>query len=207
MKVLLPIVYLGNISYYSTLLKSSAIVFEQHEHFVKQTYRNRTSIYGANGKLDLIIPTQKNNGVRRTMKEVKIAYDDNWQNIHWKSIQSAYRSSPYFEYYEDDFTSFYCEKKHQYLIDFNQAIQEKVLDLLSKKIKTELTTTYQNSIQNTKDLRDSFSPKTPPPLSFSPIKYKQVFENKLGFIENLSIFDLLFNTGPESETFILKITV
>jgi len=122
--VLVPSLYLGPISYYKILANSDLVIREEWEHYIKQTYRNRCTILGANGKLDLGIPIQ-HTGKRSLMKEVKIANDERWQRLHWRTIETAYRSSPYFEYYEDDFSSFYIDEYNS-LLDFNNAIESAV---------------------------------------------------------------------------------
>jgi len=124
--ILLPLVYAGNVFYYRQLKNNASVQFEVYEHYIKQTYRSRCSIYGANGKLDLIIPVEKGKQGHRPMKEVKISYTERWQRIHWKSLESAYRTSPYFEYYEHEIFPFY-EKRTEYLVDFNQELNEKLL--------------------------------------------------------------------------------
>jgi len=195
MKLLLPSLYLAPLSYYS-ILKDKEQVIEQYEFYEKQTYRNRSEIYGANGKLNLIVPIS-HGGVKKTMKEVKINYDNPWQKIHWKSIQSAYRTSSYFEFYEDDFSPFF-EKKEVYLFDLNTKLHELILSLLQLENKSTLSSEYIANPENLNDLRLRFSPKKKE--GFSTDKYNQVFSNRHGFIPNLSIIDLLFNQGPASIT-------
>jgi len=120
---LLPTSYLAPIGYYALLLQNPNCEIEQYEHFVKQSVRNRCDIYGANGKLTLSIPKQRKACSRTLIKDIKIAYNHPWQKEHWKSICSAYRSSSYFEFYEDFFVPFY-EKRETFLIDFNLKLQE-----------------------------------------------------------------------------------
>ncbi|MBN4051261.1 WbqC family protein [bacterium AH-315-M05] len=207
MRCLLSTTYLGPIQYYLKLLEYPSILFEHYEHFEKQTYRNRCCIYGANGKLNLIIPIQ-HTGDRIAIKDVKISYDSDWQKLHWRSIQAAYRSSPYFEYYEDDFAPFFAKKypAHAGLIDFNEALQFRMLGILGLKIKSSHTTSYQELYADSKDYRTTIHPKiaTYPSLIANP--YQQVFEDKHGFISNLSIIDLLFNLGPDAISYLKTVT-
>ena len=155
--MILPIVYAGNIEYFSLLLNSESPIFlDGYEHFVKQTYRNRTEIYGANGKLSLIIPLIKRNK-RTPMNEVLIDYSQNWQKLHWKSFESAYRSSAYFEYYEHQLIAFYKEKKYQKLVDFNLALLERILTLLKQEVNIGFTTSY-TEVEGT-DYRKEINPK------------------------------------------------
>lgn len=204
MTVLLATAYLAPVQYYSKLYNHSSVLIEHYEHFQKQTYRNRCNIYGANGLLSLSIPLQKR-GERTFTKDVKIAYDCNWQKLHWRSLQSAYRRSPFFEFYEDDFISFYENKKFDFLIDLNEALLDVTLQLLGKNIEFKNTSSYQKEYtENTDDFRTLISPKesytTDSDFILKP--YLQVFENKHGFIPNLSIVDLLFNQGPSAVDFI-----
>ena len=194
-KTLLPTVYLGNVYYYQLLTKATETAIEIHEHFVKQTYRNRCCIYGANGPLNLIIPLVRwrNN---TDVKDIKIAYDAKWQQLHWRSIESAYRSSPFFEYYEDDLLPFYEHKKFDYLIDFNESIQQVIIALLQQSISTRRTQTYVGDSDDYLNYLQKFTPKKKKVHNFPT--YFQVFQNKMGFIENLSVIDVLFNLGPET---------
>jgi hypothetical protein len=199
MDVLLPICYLPPISYFQLIVKAQNVELELHENFVKQSYRNRCEIYGANGKLKLIVPVQ-HKGERILFKDVKISYAENWQKIHWKSLEAAYRTSPFFEYYEHHFHSFYHNNKIAYLKDLNIALMELLLKLLSINKKLMFTDKYSKE-GNFEDYRSKFDKKQLHPLQNSS-KYIQVFENKLGFIENLSIVDLLFNEGPNSLSYL-----
>lgn len=201
--VLLPTSYLGPISYYSKLKKYEFCEIEQFEHLPKQTYRSRCTIYSPNGLLILSIPLIKRNQ-RQSMKEVKISYEYDWQKLHWRTLESAYRRSPFFEYYEDDFYPFYATKKHDYLVDFNESVQQTILQLLKLKKQYTFTSEYTKNPVNTTDCRELFSQKDPlqGDMDFQLIPYMQVFESKHGFIPNLSIVDLLFNTGSKALNYI-----
>lgn len=197
---LFPVFYLAPIEYYSVLLKSSSVIFEVIEHFQKQTYRNRCCIYGANGKLNLIIPV-KHSGERTFLKDIKITNENNWQKIHWRSFEAAYRTSSYFEFYEHIFAPYY-EKKYEFLVDFNFALQEEVLKILEGEIKSEKTISYEKEYGDAKDFRNYFSPRPGNKNRLLFTEYPQVFSNKFGFIHNLSIMDLIFNQGPEARDYI-----
>lgn len=203
MTVLLATAYLPPVQYYSKLFSHSAALIEHYEHFSKQTYRNRCNIYGANGLLSLSIPLQKR-GERTLTKDVKISYDDPWQKLHWRSLQSAYRRSPFFEFYEDDFAPFYENKKFDFLIDFNEALLHVTLQLLGKKTELKNTSLYQKEYADATDFRTIISPNKSytADIAFILKPYMQVFENKYGFIPNLSIVDLLFNQGTSAIDFI-----
>ena len=113
METVFSSVYAGNLDYFSCLLKADKISIDIHENYIKQSFRNRCEIYGANGKLSLIIPTVRKGNTPQ--KDVRIDYGQNWQKIHWKSLESSYRSSPYFEFYEDKFIHLYEQKNIQFL--------------------------------------------------------------------------------------------
>lgn len=195
--IVLPACYLAPISYYKILVECSdkSIYLEQFENFPKQTYRNRTSILGANGKLNLYIPVQKGKELHTIFKDVRINYDADWQRLHWLTLQAAYRSSAYFEYYEDEFAPFY-EKKHEFLFDFNLKLTEKILSLLKAGIDLQLTPAYSSDYAENTDFRSLIHPKKEPIRSIKP--YQQVFSDRFEFIADLSIVDLLFNRGPQS---------
>lgn len=198
--LILPACYLPPVSYFSVLQNSLApVLLELYEHYPKQTYRNRSVIYSANGKLDLIIPIQHGSKNHTKMKDVRISYGAGWQRLHWMSLQTAYRSSAYFEYYEDDFAPFY-HQRYTWLFDFNEAQLSLLLRLL--KIPTEIgyTTSYRIDYPADTDFREAVHPKRKPVYPGKP--YYQVFENKHGFISDLSIADLLFNHGPQSKGFL-----
>lgn len=200
MKILLPLFYLPPISWFSVFLREDAeIVFEQFESFPKQTYRNRTAVYGANGRLLLIIPV-KHNGTR-TINEIEVSHRDAWEKIHWKSIKTAYQRSPYFEYYEDQLEEIFNFKTNS-LFAFNL----NALKIIQKILKTD--TTYSLSEEyfrnpTEENYREKFSPKKE--QEFLLAEYYQTFTEKFGFQEDLSIIDLLCNKGPESLTYIKNI--
>ena len=127
----LPLFYLPNVEFFKNLyqFKDLKLLLEKQEHYPKQTFRNRTSIAGPNGKLDLTVPVQKGSNAHMPFKDVKISYEDKWQRIHWLSLETSYRSSSYFEFYEDAFAPFY-QKRYQFLFDYNLELLNVVLKLL-----------------------------------------------------------------------------
>ncbi|MDM8175021.1 MULTISPECIES: WbqC family protein [Olivibacter] len=199
---LFPCFYLAPIAAVSEMLSADGdeILVEKFEHFPKQTYRNRASIYSPNGKLDLIIPVRKGAKVHTVMKDVRISYESDWQRLHWMSLQTSYRRSAYFEFYEDDFAPFY-EKKYEFLFDFNTDLTSMLLRLLKIRKALTFTTSYLDNDAGIQDFRNRIHPKqTYQAKEFKP--YFQVFEPKHGFLPNLSIVDLLFNQGPNSLNFL-----
>ena len=187
--------YAGNIQYYSLFAHSKEVLLEKNAHYVKQTYRNRCQILTANGVMNLTIPVEKVSGEKMLDKDVKISPTD-WQRVHWTAIESAYNNSPFFLYYEDDIRPMY-EKKYDFLLDFNLELQEKLVSLLALTTEFKLTENYIDSYEN--DLREVLSPKYKGDYpNFNSESYYQVFKEKYGFVENLSIYDLLFNMGNES---------
>lgn len=200
---LFPSCYLAPIAYYYYINNFETTIEDIHENFVKQTYRNRFYILSPNGIQSLTVPLIKVKR-KKIFKDVKIAYDENWQKIHWKSIESAYRSSPYFEYYEDDFQPLF-EQKFDFLIDLNTALQNKIVDAIGLEVHIQKSTKYCETDTNLIDFRSSLSPKNKiADLDFP--SYLQVFNDRIPFKKNLSILDLLFNEGPNSLNYIKSIS-
>lgn len=199
--LVLPACYLPPLSYFSVIQSHpSPILLEKHEHFPKQTYRTRASIYAANGKLDLIIPVQRGRSGHTPMGEVQISYEWDWQRLHWSSLQTAYRSAAYFEYYEDEFAPFY-QQRYDRLFDYNAGLLALLLRLLKIERTFSFTENYRQDYPEVCDFRQRIHPKKPPIVS--PVKsYYQVFSDRHGFISDLSIVDLLFNHGPRAKEFL-----
>jgi len=191
-----PLFYLPPIAYFSKLSDyRSTVLIEDAEHFQKQSYRNRASICSSNGRLDLVVPVIKGSKVHTTIKDVKISYDFRWQRSHWMSLQTCYRSSAYFEYYEDEISDFY-QKKWNFLFDYNEEMLALMLKFLKLNISYSYTDVFEKTYEAFADFRDCIHPKKDPDMIFK--SYFQVFEEKNGFLPNLSIVDLLFNQGPQS---------
>jgi hypothetical protein len=194
---ILPSVYLGPIHWYSKLMSFDEVVLEHNEHYRKQTYRNRCRIVGPNGIQNLIVPIHKIEN-HTPLKEITIDYDGNWQRQHWQSIRSAYGNSPFFNFYADYFSPFYENQKWEKLIDFNSELLSVTLKLLKCEKKISFTEEYFPSYEN--DLRNSADFKTENNTSQFK-RYPQVFEDRHGFISNLSIIDLLCCCGPEAKNY------
>ncbi len=189
--VLLSTAYLPSINYFSALLKNETVFIEKHEHYIKQTYRNRCEILSSNGLLSLSIPLQKR-ADKEIISEKRISYAENWQINHWRAITSAYKNSAYFEYFEDEFKPFYFEK-HEFLMEFNTKLTELILHILRQKKELHFTKEYEKEFLGI-DLREVLNQKQ----ETINQKYYQVFGDKLGFTPNLSVIDLLFNKGLET---------
>lgn len=186
--------YFAPVSQFAVMVKYKEVCLEVCDNYQKQTYRNRCYIYGANGKLMLNIPIiHSKNKTRQLTKEVKIDNTSNWQKQHIKSIKTAYQTSPYFEFYEDEFTAFF-ERNYTDLLSLNTASLKLILELLELDVKIIKTNTYNTLYKQ--DYRYLINAKTPHYFSFEP--YTQMFDNKYGFISNLSILDLLFMEGPNA---------
>lgn len=200
-QAVLSLAYLGPVEYFSVIAGNNSVLIEQWDSYHKQTYRNRCRILSANGVLDMVIPVVKESGKKILVKDVKIDYSTRWQENHWRSLFSAYNSSPFFEYYSDDFRDFY-EKKWNFLLDFNIQITELICDLSGIRKNFQLTTEYVKEYSNN-DYRLSITPKRPfsDGMRADSFKsYHQNFREKFGFIPNLSIVDLLFNEGEMVES-------
>ena len=190
--------YLPAISQLKLIIDSKKLIFEINDNFQKQTYRNRTYIYGANGLLLLSIPVIHSQKNRKKFKDVKIAYDYDWLTQHLKSFQISYRSSPFFEYYEDKLVDLYV-RREKYLFDFNLRSIDVLFDMLQINLEYDFTKGYTEQYSDILDYRNNYKKLN---SSFKIKEYTQVFESKHGYIENLSALDLIFNEGPNAINFL-----
>jgi hypothetical protein len=193
MKTLLHPSYFPSISHFVAMMQADEIVFETEDNFQKQTNRNRTYIYSPNGIQLLNIPIKHSKTSHQKTKDIQIENDFDWQKQHFKSLEAAYRSSPFFEYFEDDFVPFF-EKKHTFLMDLNFEALEIISKCMRTKFNFTTTEEYFHEVDSNsfKDYRFLVNGKKDPSVFES---YPQVFDDKFGFINNLSILDLLFNEG------------
>jgi hypothetical protein len=195
-----PLFYIPPVAWFAKLnAYKPGILIEREEHFPKQTYRNRANIYSPDGVLQLVVPVVKGSKMHTKVKDVKISYDFNWQRLHWMSLESCYRRSAYFEYYEADFAPFY-QKKFTHLFDLNEHYLQLLLKLLKINLPLQYTETYEADYTSLDDYRSELSTKKEYPFEQKP--YYQVFEERSGFIKNLSIVDLLFSQGPRAVNYL-----
>ena len=193
MQALLHPSYFPSISHYVAMEQADSVLFEIEDNFQKQTNRNRAYIYSPNGLQLLNIPIKHSKNQNQKTKDILVDSSSDWQKQHYKSLETAYRSSPFFEFFEDDIRPFY-EKEHKYLLDLNYESIAIVSKCLRKKITFETTTEYFREVDPiiTKDFRYLIDGKKDDSVVQ---RYMQVFEDKHGFLNNLSILDLLFNEG------------
>lgn len=196
--MLLSIAYAPPIQFFSKLL-TGAVYIEAHEHFIKQTYRNRCHILSPDGVIPLVIPVEQGASHQCPIREVRLSDHDHWRSRHWQALKSYYSTSPFYEYYAPDLEPLYRES-FCFLFDFNWALLNRLIELMHLKVDLRLTTEYQE--KDAQDFRTIIRPKqSPVDLTFkSEISYYQLFgqQEKNSFYPNLSIYDLLFNMGPES---------
>ena len=203
---LLQTTYFGPIQWYQKLCRYDHCIIEQYDSYQKQTYRNRCLIATANGVQALTVPVENEKGEMRNekclLRDIRISDHNQWRRVHWNALQSAYSESPFFDYYAEDIRPFF-ERKYVFLIDFNEAIRQKMCELIDIQPRVSYTTEYISAISlqtsAITDYRDVIHAKhSQPDASFEAKRYWQVFQHKHGFLLNLSILDLLFCMGPES---------
>ena len=208
MNVLLVTSYWPNLHYFFYVLNASIIHIEQFDNYSKQSYRNRTQILSANGVLNLSIPIKKNKS-EKVVNAIEISYKEDWQKNHWRAITSAYKNSPYFDFFEEDLRVFYSNK-YNLLIDYNTDQLKFIVKVLKQKKNIQLTKQYESNPESVIDLRTIIHPKQcylSDKLVANKLdqSYYQTFENKISFTPNLSILDLLFNKGLQTIDYLKSI--
>jgi len=193
MNILIHPTYFPSISHFAAIVQAEKVTFEMEDNFQKQTNRNRTYIYSPNGIQLLNIPVKHSKIAHQKTKDIQIENDFDWQKQHFKSLEAAYRSSPFFEYFEDDLLPIF-EKKHSFLMDLNLEVFDLITRCLRMKIEYNSTTEYVHEIESNEisDFRYLANGKKDQSQFES---YTQVFDDKFGFINNLSVLDLVFNEG------------
>ena len=199
MTLLIDLQYFPSIILYKSLCESSNIVFEQYETYQKMSFRNRCQIAGAEGLINLSVPLVKGRDQKTLIREVRISDRQPWQAQHWKTIVSCYSRSPWFEFYRHELEALY-RRRFDFLLDWNLSCFEWSLRVLGLSIPVSLTERYEKEFvdENVTDWRGKILPKN---QEEGP-KYRQVFEERIGFIPNLSVLDLLFCEGKEAIRYI-----
>ncbi|MHC1780720.1 MAG: WbqC family protein [Bacteroidales bacterium] len=209
-KAIVSTAYLPPLDYFRVIRRFPLWEIEQFENYQKQSYRSRCHIYSANGLLPLIIPVDRSSGLSVPVKEIRIDNSKEWQKQHWRAIVSAYNSTPYFEHYSDDLEPFYT-KRFNFLFDFNTELLRQLMSMLGIRHEIKFTNSFRHDFSdctgpNYCDFRNTIHPKrilsqnqkelisTPADLK-GYNSYHQLFSEKFGFIDGLSIIDLLFNEG------------
>ncbi len=199
--ILIELHYFPTIQYFSKFFGHPNVIFEQHENYVKRSFRNRTHIAAANGLLRLSIPLEKGKHQQKSIRDVKISYDENWQNKQWTAICSAYGNAPFFEYYVDDFQPLF-EEQTTHLFEHNLKVLQTIFFVLDIKPSFGLSESYEKEVPTTTvDFRNKITPKSVNGIQdaiYKNIPYQQVFAEKTGYLPNLSILDLIFCKGPET---------
>lgn len=199
MTILIHPTYFPTIATFVAITKADHVVLETQDNYQKQTYRNRSYIYAANGKLQLSVPVVFSQKNRQKYSEVQIANDYKWQDNHWKSLESAYRTSPFYEYYIDELQPLFTETFNS-ILDFNMKCLEVICECLQLEVSITKTEIFEREPENIKDYRGLVNAKKENIISLEP--YNQVFYTKHGYINNLSILDLLFNEGPNTISYL-----
>jgi hypothetical protein len=212
MKLILPIAWFPSVEYFICILKADEVFIEKHEYYIKQTYRNRMNIYSPNGLLSLSVPVIKVNGNKTLINDICISYTSGWQTIHWRSIETAYNSSPFFLYYKDEISPFFNQHFDK-LFEYDLYILQKLMELIGIKKEIKFTEKFimdtdKACLVSTNDLinlRNNFTPKKSiqhSAFNIQHFEYIQVYNKKYGFLPNLSILDLLFNLGPSTSKYL-----
>lgn len=195
MTIVLHPTYFPSIAQCVAIAHADSLRFEVWDNYQKQTYRNRAHIYSAQGKLALTVPVIYTQTNRQLYKDIQIFNESNWQDLHWKSIQTSYNGSPFFEYYEDDLKHLF-EKQYDNLMAFNLDCFSAVLECLQLDIPIQYTDSFEKNLAEGIDYRPLVDNRKEIAQNFNT--YVQVFDDKHGFMDNLSILDLIFNEGPNA---------
>ncbi len=200
--ILVHLPYFGSVLQASELIKPTGIYFENEDNYQKQTFRNRMYIYDSNGKLSLTIPVKHSHQKKghQKYKDIQVENDFNWQQQHWRSLKTAYQTSPFFEFYEDELAPLY-QQEYSFLMDFNYDCLHFLIEALQLDIEYQKTEEYIKSPNDKADKRDLINAKK----KWQIPHYTQVFETKHGFLHNLCVLDLLFSEGPNTSEYLKKL--
>lgn len=198
---IVDIQYFGNATYYKKLCDCKYVILEQYDRHKKKSFANRCTIGGANGRINLSVPLEQGRSQKTITKDVKISNTENWQLRHWRSIISCYNNSPYFKYFSDNMTVLF-NRRFDFLLDWNLACLDWTLKHLKLDIEYQLTREWKENWSGVQDFRNRIVPDKD--QLASKIRYPQVFENKSGFMPDLSILDLLCCEGPKNALILLN---
>ena len=200
--------YFGNICFIELLYKENQVCFDSHSPFTKMSFKNKMVILSAQGPLPLTIPIVGGRDQKTTIQDIRIAYDAPWQAQHFKALKTCYKRAPYFEYYEADVEKLYSIKT-EFLVEFLEACHAFLQKAIKGKWELIQFNEYTENIKLieniTKDDKEAnlnrnhkiLHPWQPNNYAQFPIQheYQQVFTSPSGFIQNLSILDMLFCIG------------
>jgi hypothetical protein len=198
-QIILSTAYFPPIEYLARIFRTEKLLIEKEENYHKQTYRNRCYILSANGPQCISVPVYSGTSGKTKVKDIRIDYSKRWQQVHLGAIRSSYGSSPYFQYYFEDFERT-IQDNHPYLLDLNMNLLELILKTLGIEKTISFTTDFLQTGDHEGDLRYEISPKLV--SGFKVKEYLQVYSNLTGFVPGLSILDLIFNTGPDSTKYL-----
>jgi hypothetical protein len=198
-KILVSTAYLPPVEYFSLFLYADEILIEKEENYLKQSYRNRCYILSPHGRQILSVPVYLGSQHKTPVKEIRIDYSKRWQQVHLGALTASYSSAPYFQYYFENIERIIAGK-NEFLIDLNTELTALMMNMLKLDLRLSYTTDFQpeGSVEN--DYRYRISPKKP--SRFAVREYLQVFKNSSGFVQPLSILDLIFNVGPEAVNYL-----
>jgi len=196
-KILISTAYLPPVEYFSLIKSADQVFVEREENYLKQTYRNRCYILSANGVHALTVPVYLGSLHKTALKNIRIDYSKRWQQVHLRAINASYGSSPFFEFYFEELEKIIL-RNHEYLIDLNTELTEAILKIIGIERPLFFTSSFTPLESMENDFRYSISPKSKPEIITK--EYTQVFDTGSGFVNGLSIIDLVFNMGPESES-------
>ena len=191
--VILPSAYMPSVEYVARLLRQECVI-DLGEHYVKRSERNRAQILSANGVMPLTVHVENGNRPRMVMRDVKIDYSKRWQHQHWVSILSAYKSSPYFDYFAAEIEPFY-RRKWRFLVDYNMEYLNTLLRLMGAQVDLKISDQYIEASDNDLDLRPKQKKED---STFVAEPYFQVFSDRMPFAENLSVLDLVMCEGRKA---------
>lgn len=202
---LFPTAYFPSIALMAAMVQSGDFLVETCETFPKQTHRNRTVILTANGPMTLSVPVVRPNGTHSSTGDIQVAYTERWNVVHWRAIESAYSSSPFFLYYRDGIEQLLM-KRYRLLTELNEALLEHLFQKIKTRCSIRHTDHFVRPETSDNDYRDRFNYKHPDSRIIYP-PYTQVFGDRYPFDSNVSVLDLLFNLGPETKEYLLQLNL